>query len=183
MKSILLPLALAMVGTLLVACSGQEIRIKPATQSILATQLEIAAIHYFPASFAAQTPEVRNAASAGMLFGAIGGAIAGAVQSSEAKQVGSQLVKDYDLEDPILKIKRSFLDSVARSSNLHNLKSVQESLVDDDRASLKKKFQKDFVFDFKTTAWSLTPPSAKPQQLSYSVQRKSQTAELPRRES
>jgi hypothetical protein len=157
MKSLLLPFELAMIGTLLVACSEQEIRINPATQSILTTQQEIAAIHYSPSPFAAQTPEVRNAGSAGMLFGAIGGAIAGAVRAGEAKQVGSQLVKDYSLEDPILKVKRSFLDAVSRRSNLHNLNSVQEALVDDDRASLKKQFQKGFVFDFKTTSWSLDP--------------------------
>ncbi|MEK7237779.1 MAG: hypothetical protein AAB242_14210 [Nitrospirota bacterium] len=168
MKSLLLPLELAMIGTLLVACSGQEIRINPATRSLLATQQEIVAIHYSPSPFAAQTPEVRNAASAGMLFGAIGGAIAGAVQAGEAKQVGSQLVRDYGLEDPILKIKRSFLDAISRSSNLDNLNSVQEALVDDDRASLRKKFQKDFVFDFKTTAWSLNPLPLSPN--SYRVQ-------------
>lgn len=157
MKSLLLPFALVMIGTLLAACSEKEIRINSATQSILAAQQEIAAIHYSPSPFTAQTPEVRNAASAGMLFGAIGGAIAGAIQEGEAQQVGSQLVKDYGLEDPILKIKRSFLDAVSRRLNLHNVNSVQEPLADDDRASLKKQFPKGLLFDFKTTAWSLNP--------------------------
>ena len=157
MKSLILLLELAVIGTLLVACSGQEIRINPATKSLLSTQQEIAAIHYSPSSFVAQTPEVRNAGSAGMMFGALGCAIAGAIQAGEAKQVGSQLVKDYGLEDPVLKVKRSFIESVSRNSNLQNLKLVQEALVDDDRARLKNKFQENFVFDFKTTAWSLNP--------------------------
>ena len=155
-------LATMTIGSFLTACSGQEIRIDQATQSKLATQQEIAAIHYPPAPFAAQTPEVRNAASAGMLFGAIGGAIAGAVQAGEAEQVGNQLVKDYGLEDPILKIKKSFLEAVSRSSNLHNLNSVQEALIDDDRSNLRKQFQKGFVLDFKTTAWSLRPVPLNP---------------------
>lgn len=157
MKSLLLPFGLVMIGVLLVACTEKEIRINPATQSVLTTQQEIIAIHYSPPPFAAQTPEVRNAASAGTMFGAIGGAIAGAIQAGEAKQVGSQLVKDYGLEYPILKVKKSFLDAVSRSSTLHNLNSVEEALVDDDRASLKKQFQKGLVFDFKTTSWSLNP--------------------------
>jgi len=157
MNSSLLPLGIVIIETLLPACSEKEIRIDPATQGMLATQQEIAAIHYPPAPFTAQTPEVRNAASAGMLFGAVGGAISGAVQASEAKQAGSQLVKDYGLEDPILKIKTSFLAAVSRSSNLHNLNSVQEALPDDDLVSLKRNFRQGFIFDFKTTAWSLNP--------------------------
>lgn len=94
-KSLLLSFGLVTIGALLVACSQKEIIISPATQRILATQPEIAAIHYSPPLFAAQTPEVQNAASAGMLFDAIGGAIAGAAQEGEAKEVGSQSVKDY----------------------------------------------------------------------------------------
>ena len=157
MNPSLLPLTIVIIAILLTACAEKEIRIDPAIQGMLAMQQEIVAIHFPPAPFTAQTPEVRNAASAGMLFGAIGGAIAGAVQASEAKQAGSQLVKDYGLEDPILKIKRSFLDAVSRSSNIHNVNSVQEALADDDLASLKRKFQNAFVFDFKTISWSLNP--------------------------
>ena len=88
MNPSLSPLALVIIATLLIACSEKEIRIDPAMHGMLATQQEIVAIHYSPAPFTAQTPEVRNAASAGMLFGALGGAIAGAVQASEAKQAG-----------------------------------------------------------------------------------------------
>jgi hypothetical protein len=157
MKSLLLPFGLVMIGILLVACSEKEIRINSSTQSLITTQQEITAIHYSPPPFPAQTPEVRNAASAGTMFGALGGAIAGAIQAGEAKQVGRQLVKDYGLEDPILKVKKSFLDAVSSSSTFHSLNSVEDALVDDDRASLKKQFQKGLVFDFKTTSWSLNP--------------------------
>lgn len=168
MKSLILPFGLVMIGTLLIACSEKTIRMNPTTQSILTAQQEIAAIHYSPPPFTAQTPEVRNAVPGTEMFGLIGGAISAAAQAGEAKQVGSQLVKDYGLEDPILKIKKSFLDSVPRSANLHNFKSVQEAFVDDDRESLKKQFPKGLVFDFKTTAWSLKPLLLNPN--SYHVQ-------------
>ena len=156
-KSLRICVGIATIGAMLGGCSGKEIKIDPTTRSILAGQQDIPAIHYVPPPFAAQTPEVRNAASAGMLFGAVGGAIAGAVQASEAERIGSQLVRDYGLEDPILKIKSSFLEGIARNSNIQNLFSAQDVFVDDDPGQLKKKFQKGFVFDFKTTSWSLTP--------------------------
>lgn len=156
-KSLRIGVGIAAIGVILGGCSTNEIKINPTTRSLLAGQQEIVAIHYAPSPFAAQTPEVRNAASAGELFGAIGGAIAGAVQASEAERVGSQLIRDYSLEDPILKIKRTFLDAVSRDLNIQNLLSAQDVFVDDDTGQLKRKFQKGFVFDFKTTSWSLTP--------------------------
>lgn len=156
-KSQYICVGIAAIAAILGGCSANEIKIGPTTRSLLAGQQEIAAIHYAPVPFSAQTPEVRNAASAGMLFGAVGGAIAGAVQASEAERIGSQLIRDYNLEDPILKIKRAFLDTVSRDSNIQSLISSQDVAADDDPGQLKKKFQKGFVFDFKTTSWSLNP--------------------------
>lgn len=140
----------------------------PTTQSVLTAEQEIVAIHYAPPPFTAQTPEVRNAVPGAEMLGLIGAAISAAVQAGEAKRVGSQLVKDYGLEDPILKIKKSFLDAVSRSANLHNFNLVQEAFVDDDQESLKKQFQTGLVFDFRTTAWSLEPLLLNPN--SYYVQ-------------
>lgn len=156
-KSLCICVGTAAIVATLGGCSANEIKINPTTRSLLAGQQEIAAIHYAPSLFAAQTPEVRNAASAGMLFGAVGGAIAGAVQASEAERIGSQLVRDYSLEDPIIKIESAFLERISRNSNVQNLRSIDDVFADDDAGQLRKKFQQGFVFDFKTTSWSLTP--------------------------
>lgn len=156
-KSLCICVGIAAIVAILGGCSGKEIKIDPTTRSMLAGQQEIPAIHYAPSAFVAQTPEVRNAASAGMLFGAVGGAIAGAVQASEAERIGSQLVRDYSLEDPILKIRSAFLERISRNSNVQSLRSTQDVFAGDDPEQLKMKFQQGFVFDFKTTSWSLTP--------------------------
>lgn len=157
MRSLRLGCCLAMIGTLLVACSEKTIRINSATQRVLAVQQEIVAIHYLPVPFTAEPPEVRHTALGAEQFGLIGAVIAARAQTAEAKEVGSQLVKDYGLEDPILKIKRAFLDAASRHGNLHNINSIQEALADDGRESLAKRFQNGLVFDFKTTTWSITP--------------------------
>lgn len=156
-KSVLICFGIATLGVMLGGCSGNQIKIDPATRSMLSGQEEVLAIHYAPSLFVAQTPEVRNAASAGMLFGAVGGAIAGAVQASEAERIGSQLVRDYGLEDPIIKIESTFLERISRNSNVQNLRSIHDVFAEDDPGQLRKKFQQGFVFDFKTTSWSLTP--------------------------
>ncbi|MBX3301769.1 MAG: hypothetical protein KF693_06110 [Nitrospira sp.] len=115
------------------------------------------AIHYLPAPFTAEPPEVRHTALGAEQFGLLGAVIAARAQTTEAKEVGSQLVKDYGLEDPMLRIKKAFLDAVSRRGNFPNIHFVQEALADDDRGNLARQFQKGLVFDFKTTAWSITP--------------------------
>ena len=157
MSSPFFPFGLMLLGIQLIACSGKTIHISAETQNMLAAQQEITAIHYAPSPFLAEPPEVRHTALGAEQFGIVGAVIAGRAQATEAKQVGSQLMKDYNLEDPILKTKRSFLDGVSRRLNLQNIHLVQDPLLDDDRASLIKQFEKGLVFDFKTTTWSLTP--------------------------
>lgn len=157
MRSLGLGCYLAMIGTLLVACSEKTIRINSATQRVLAAQQEIVAIHYLPVPFTAEPPEVRHTTLGAEQFGLIGAVLAARAQTAEAKEVGNQLVKDYGLEDPIVRIKGAFLDGASRHGSLHNIKSVQEALADDDRESLAKRFPNGLAFDFKTTTWSITP--------------------------
>lgn len=141
---------------LLASCSAKEIKMTSTMQERLRNE-EILAVHYAPSPFSAQTPEVRNAGSAGMMFGAIGGAVAGAIQAHEAEEAGRQLVTEYHLEDPMPKIKQSLLNNLTRRQSFHNFKSLDEELPSDDLDALKKKLQKGLVLDFKTTAWSLNP--------------------------
>jgi hypothetical protein len=145
------------LSVLLVSCTSAEIRMNPQLKETLRVEQEILVVHYIASPFSAYTPEVRNAGSAGMMFGAVGGAIAGAIQASEAETAGSQLVKEYHLEDPMPKIKQSFVESTRRSQSLQNLKPLTEALPSDDLDTLKVKLQGGYVLDFRTTAWSLTP--------------------------
>lgn len=90
-----------------------------------------------------------------MMFGAVGGAVAGAIQAREAIESGRQVVTDYQLEDPMFKIKSSFLENLSRRQSLQNIKLLDEALINDNLDVLKKQFQKGLIFDFKTTSWSL----------------------------
>lgn len=103
MSSPFLPFGLMLIGIQLIACSGKTIHINAETQNMLVAQQEIAAIHYAPSPFLAEPPEVRHTALGAEQFGIVGAVIAGRAQATEAKQVGSQLMKDYNLEDPIFK--------------------------------------------------------------------------------
>jgi hypothetical protein len=143
------------VAILIAACSSNEIRIAPAVYGSLKNEQQILAVHYIPAQFSAHTPEVMNAGGAAMMFGAVGGAVAGAIQAREAEESGRQIVKDYGLEDPMLQIKRTFLESVSREQSLQNLQSLNEALESDNPEALRERFRKGLVFDFKTTSWSL----------------------------
>lgn len=145
MRSPFLPFGLMLIGIHLIACSGKAKHINAETQNMLAAQQEIKAIHYAPSPFHAEPPEVRHTALGAEQFGIVGAVIAGRAQATEARQVGSQLVKDYNLEDPILRTKRSFLDGISRRLNLENIHLLQEPLMDDDRASLVKQFHQGLV--------------------------------------
>ena len=149
-------LAIFAIGVSTVACGEKSIRLDPMVVSTLSAQKEVVAIHYLPEEFTAKTPEVRNAGNAGMMFGAIGGAIAGAAQTSAAKEAGRQLVTDYGLEDPILRVKKSFLGWATSGGYVRHVRQEPQAHSENiDR--LKKTFSTEYMFDFKTTGWSLGP--------------------------
>ena len=128
----------------------------PQVEETLRSEQQILVVHYIPSPFRAYTPEVRNEGSAGMMFGLVGGAVSGAIQWQEAEAAGGKLVKEYRLEDPMPKIKQSFVESISHNQSLQNLKLLEEALPSDELDALKTQFQKGYVLDFKTMAWSLT---------------------------
>lgn len=150
-------LVVFVIGVFMVACGEKHIRLDPMVLNTLSAQKEIVAIHYLPEDFTAQTPEVRKAGSAGMMFGAVGGAIAGAAQASAAKEAGKEIVSDYSLEDPIKRVKKSFLEWAANGAHVSGVRLEQQPLSRDGIEQLRKTFSSGYVFDFKTTGWSLGP--------------------------
>ncbi len=140
----------------LASCSSSEVKLSSAIQGSLKGEQQILVVHYYPPVFSAQTPEVRNEGSAGMMFGAVGGAIAGAMQASKAEKAGGQLVREYHLEDPMPKVKQAFVGNLVHEHRFQNIRSFDDVLANDNVDALKKKFEKGLLFDFKTTSWSLS---------------------------
>ncbi|THJ16913.1 MAG: hypothetical protein CAF44_016585 [Nitrospira sp. CG24D] len=139
----------------LTSCSSSEVKLSSAIQSSLKGEQQILAVHYYPQVFSAQTPEVRNEGSAGMMFGAVGGAIAGALQANKAEKAGGQLVREYHLEDPMPRVKQAFIGNLVHEHSFQNIRSLDDVLANDNLDALKKKFEKGLLFDFKTISWSL----------------------------
>ena len=149
------PAIFILAATSLVACSEKTGAIDTRILSSMREQPEIVAIHYSPAPFSATTPEVRNAASAATLFGAVGGAVAAAIQAREAEQAGSEVVRDYNLQDPMLTIMHGFLERVVSNSTSPHVRQLQEAIAREHIDDLKREFYHGYIFDFKTTAWSM----------------------------
>ena len=78
-----------------------------------------------------------------MMFGAVGGAIAGAMQASKAEKAGGHLVREYHLEDPMPKVKQAFVGNLVHEHSFQNIRSLDDVLANDNVDALKKKFEKD----------------------------------------
>src|SRR5437588_5655025 len=82
-------------------CSPKYVQLDQQERSRLKEEQSIRVVHYEPPSLGLRTP---GAAMAGSMFGAVGGAIAGATMLS----AGDQMRQDYHVENPSLLLKRKF---------------------------------------------------------------------------
>lgn len=130
----------------------------------LKNEPEILAVHYTPPTFMAEGPIV---GSLGTLFGLVGAAI----ELAAAKSAGDQIVRDYSIEDPALRVKDKFLSAIAAGSGFKNIRSIKEALPTDDLIELKEKFGKIIMIDFLTWEWAVLSfnPFFRHDQLAYIV--------------
>lgn len=141
-------------------CSQSLIKMKPEEREKLSTISEVTAGHDGSASLSVMTP----GKSVGMLFGAIGGAISGAMAVSEGKQIMST----FSIPDPSEKIKRQFVADLERAGPLKNIQVIEESLLTDNAKDLKLRYQ-GHLFIFKTGRWELNSTMVRGAHLHYAV--------------
>jgi hypothetical protein len=128
------------------ACSPQIVKIDQATRESIKEISRIKVIYYSP-------PELWMPFSqAGPLpaFGVLGEVLA------PQKVEGSQVIKAYDVQDPVIRVRDKFFSSISKQLKLNTLSLLEEPLAEDTPDKLKTKFPQDTIFDFKTTMWGIS---------------------------
>ncbi len=137
---------LLIIGLILtVGCSPKVIKMDLATKESLNRASQITLIHYEPSSFEVPPSQM------GMMFGAIGAAVAGLAAESR----GQQMVQQYDLRDPILHVKERFAARVLSDFANIKLTDISEPFKDDDIDDMKEKFVEGNILDFQTIRWGV----------------------------
>jgi hypothetical protein len=120
---------------------------KSARESLRTIQ-EIKVSHYAPADFFAPP----RGQGAGIVGGPV---IGGVIDHLDAQDHGHQIVKDFGLTDPIVKVKNSFLSSIRTAFAQATVSELSAPLSDDDLKQLKKEMQSGYLLDFKTFGWGI----------------------------
>lgn len=137
-------------GLLLLAisagCAPKPIAMDHVERASLSSGQELRILYYEPPDF-----KVPPGTMPLIMFGAVGGAIAAA--NMEQSQ-GQQTVKEYDVQDPIIQVRRKF---VPRVGSLLNVDMFGETTPrqDDDLDSLKKEFGEGYILDLGTSKWGI----------------------------
>lgn len=134
-------------------CSSGLIKIDERGLARLKKEPEIHAVTYIPASFIVETPGAYGSTEA--MFGEMEGPLGGFAHLREFEENGKKMIRDYSLEDPVLKVRDKFISSVGADLGLQEAGAFTEPLKDDSIEGLKRRFGKGMVFDFKTTRWLL----------------------------
>ena len=124
-------------------CAPVQIKMSRDDWNYVKAQPEIVAVHYPPSTpFTAATRE----------RSLVGGLLGVALYVAK----GNEMVKDHNLEDPILQVKNNFLSAVVQNTGITSSRSIQEPQSEDSLDELQKALGKSLVIDFKTTEWVLS---------------------------
>lgn len=86
-----------------------------------------------------------------MLFGPVGGALAGL----SAEETAKETVGKYNLQDPAIRVKTNFVSYLQQVFGMNNITSHSEQFVDDDLDDLQKQFSNTTILDFETVKWGI----------------------------
>jgi hypothetical protein len=151
----LLTISLAILS--LSACSTQRIAMTPDVLKDLKPESQVTIVHYDPEPFAIYRGErTGRAAALGVLFGAIGGAIEGGMEASEAKEAGAKFISQSQLTDPTTDLEARFLNAWQKETGVKKLELPQLT-DDDDVGVLQTKYVTGYVLDFQTLGWTILP--------------------------
>lgn len=128
------------------ACAPKPIAMDHAERDLLSKSEAVRVVYYTPPDF-----KVPPGTMPLIMFGALGGAIAAA--SMEQSQ-GQQTVKEYDVQDPIIQVRRRFAPHVGVLLNV-DMSEETSPRQDDDLDSLKKEFTQGYILDLKTNKWGI----------------------------
>ena len=134
------------VLAILAGCAPKSIQMDQAARESLSGVQEIKVLYYEPPDLQVPSNPVPK-----IFFGAIGGAVAAVVVQSR----GQQMVKEYGLSDPMIRVKNGFVLSVQALFNKANLTEVTSPHKEDNLDKLKVEFHQGLFLDFKTTKWGI----------------------------
>ena len=162
-----LPVLLILLSIYGCGSGFKQIKMSPEEWSHLKNQPVIQAIHYPSPSLTVITPGkamlnglgpalVGVNAGMGATLLELGGAAllgVGAAIYGEHRAVssGNRIVKDYSIDDPIVRVKERFLFTLEKEYNFENIRSIKEPYSSAKLAELKMIFREGLVIDFKTT--------------------------------
>lgn len=133
---------------LLSACAQDQdmVRLDPATRESLKSTSEIKVIHHVPPELYIPTDQPRVAYTGG------GGYTALEYQGRDL------LIKEYDLKDPVLRVKANFAVAAGKRLGGPTLTSLPAPfMMGEGPDRLKLQFGGETVFDFATTYWAVLP--------------------------
>lgn len=131
---------------LLSACAQDMVRLDPATRESLRNTPEIKVIYHVAPEIYVPTNQPRVAFTGG------GG------ETALESQGRDLLIKEYDLKDPILRVKTNFSVAAAKRLGGPTLTPVQAPfMIGEGPDRLKMQFDKETVLAFATTYWGILP--------------------------
>ena len=117
-------------------------------------QPHIHAVHYPPRlEFAVITKAGGRGEAIGKYFGVVGLVTGGMSDLQTAQRIGMALRRDYGIEDPVLRVKTTLAETLARQATLSNIRPVTATMQSDDPSELKRLLGSGLVLDFKTVTW------------------------------
>ena len=138
------------------ACSAKRVAMEPGVLKDLKPESQVTIVHYNPEPFSIWRGERTGRGTALMMFGAIGGAIEGGMEASEAKEAGAKFISQSQLTDPITNLETRFLNAWQREIGVKKLELPQVT-DDDDAGVLQTKYVTGYVLDFRTLGWTILP--------------------------
>jgi hypothetical protein len=121
----------------------------------LKTQSNIVAIHYKPAPFRLVTESTTLASGIGVLFGAVGGTIGAGATINKIESAGQEMVKNYSLQDPVLRVKEQILDVLNTKYGVNNIHAIPETIVEENFDSFRKQYGDGIIIDLMTINWGI----------------------------
>jgi hypothetical protein len=151
----LLTIGLAILS--LNACGTKRVAIAPEVLKDLKPESQVTIVHYNPDPFSISRGErTGRAAALGVLLGGIGGAIAGGLEASEAKEAGAIFISQSQLTDPITDLEARFLKAWQPETGVKKL-PLPQLTADDEVGVLQTKYVNGYVLDFQTLSWMILP--------------------------
>lgn len=121
----------------------------------LKTQSNIVVIHYKPAPFRLVTEGTTLASGIGVLFGAVGGAIGAGATINKIESAGQEMVKNYSLQDPVLRVKEHIVDVLNTKYGLNNIHPIPEAIVEENFDLFRKQYGDGLIIDLMTINWGI----------------------------